>query len=235
MASAPSSPSRNEEQAISTPSWEERQASQAAQRLEGWKEENKQNKRIVTIETGKSDTETGKSDIETAGRLDTELSSRAGTNCVEMDAQTTPGAEGLDAQSTSIPEAQVDTAETKTDEAPAPEILDVLEFVEGMFQTADTDGSGFLDADELFEVVDAYYKKERLAPMAPGSKRLPPRRERAVRSEVKRALVEFDADGSGELDFNEFVTMMCTSQEFKFKLTTEQKAELLKANNNKAS
>ena len=57
-------------------------------------------------------------------------------------------------------------------------------FMQGMFQTADTDGSGFLDADELFEVVDAYYKKERLAPMAPGSKRLPPRRERAVRSEV---------------------------------------------------
>ena len=44
--------------------------------------------------------------------------------------------------------------------------------------------------------------------------------------QVDRAFAVFDEDGSGALDFREFVNMMCKSEEFKFKLTNAQKAEL---------
>ncbi len=44
---------------------------------------------------------------------------------------------------------------------------------------------------------------------------------------VDSALAEFDADGSGKLEFTEFLEMLCTSEEFKFQLTGAEKEEML--------
>lgn len=93
----------------------------------------------------------------------------------------------------------------------------VLEFVEKLFYEADADNSGELGAEEMAAVLKDYYKSERLG-----------RSQKAVQIEVNAAMEEFDTDKSGTLHFDEFVKMVCKSDKFKFKLTQEQKAELLK-------
>ena len=47
--------------------------------------------------------------------------------------------------------------------------------------------------------------------------------------QVECAMEEYDKDKSGELDFKEFVNMLVMSDAFKFKLTDEQKQELIAA------
>ena len=53
------------------------------------------------------------------------------------------------------------------------------------------------------------------------------RRTLVVGVQVAAAMEEFDTDSSGDLDFHEFVRMVCKSEAFKFKLSLEEKEAML--------
>jgi len=94
-----------------------------------------------------------------------------------------------------------------------------LAFLRNFFAAADADGSGALDRRELSEVVQQFYRLEKTS-----------RPKKPVQEEVDKALVSFDINGDGRLQFEEFVDMFAHSKAFRFstskKLRAEIKAEL---------
>jgi len=87
----------------------------------------------------------------------------------------------------------------------------------GAFKSADADMTGALDRAELAVVMQEVYKNgEHIA-----------RGKKAVEKEVDVAMAEFDADGSGQLTFREFSTMMCRSEAFQLRLSHEEKEGIL--------
>jgi len=85
------------------------------------------------------------------------------------------------------------------------------------FKEADVDKSGTLSPEELATLLKQYYKRERLM-----------RSLKTVQAEVERAMLVFDHDQGGSLDFVEFLTMVATSPEFKFKLADDVKLQILR-------
>ena len=65
------------------------------------------------------------------------------------------------------------------------------EYLKAAFQMFDKDGSGKIDNNELFQVLQG----EELMPLA-------------TKESIQRALDEVDANGDGELDYEEFKQMM---------------------------
>jgi len=92
----------------------------------------------------------------------------------------------------------------------------VLTDMMAQFQAADVDNSGYLDTAELGLVVQNIYKGEKRA-----------RGRKVVQAEVDAAVVAFDKDGSGSLNFDEFTQMICQSDEFKLRLTDLEKGRVL--------
>lgn len=86
---------------------------------------------------------------------------------------------------------------------------DALRLCEELFDTYDADGSGFIDAEEATKLIRNYHATEGVG-----------RAIKAVREEVQRAMLEFDHDGSGQLDFGEFIALF-TSGMFKFSINKE--------------
>ena len=87
--------------------------------------------------------------------------------------------------------------------------------VVAQFLEADKDGSGALDAEEVAWVLRQMYRKERTA-----------RKLELIQAEVEATMKEYDRDGSGVLEFNEFVAFIC-SGENKLKLSPEQKDRIM--------
>jgi len=76
------------------------------------------------------------------------------------------------------------------------------------FTEADTDESGALDKDEVAVIIKSIYKAESTV-----------KTEREVEREVEEAIREFDTDRSGEIEFLEFVYMICNCESFTLKLS----------------
>merc|ERR1711971_909269 len=85
-----------------------------------------------------------------------------------------------------------------------------------LFEHADKDHSGFIDRRELEVLFKEYYKREGTS-----------RNIKAVRNEVTQAMKECDEDGSGKLDFGEFV-LLYTSDHFRFNVPATVKEEIRK-------
>ena len=83
---------------------------------------------------------------------------------------------------------------------------DVLLALRAAFDGVDQNSDGVLQADELGLAVREYYK--RAEGMA--------RPLKTVTADVKSLMAEHDTDGSGTLDFSEFVRMMLGSGRFQF-------------------
>lgn len=91
----------------------------------------------------------------------------------------------------------------------------VLDEVRGLYDAADTDGSGMLDRDEISEVLQVRYKQEGLC-----------RPEAKVNEELDAVMLIHDEDGNGLIDFVEFTTMFCASA-FKWRVDSRVRAEVL--------
>jgi len=76
-----------------------------------------------------------------------------------------------------------------------------------VFDEADADGSGQLDVDEMCTVVKICYRETQTS-----------RSSKVVQREVDVALLQYDKDGSGSLDFTEFVHMVLNPELFKFRV-----------------
>lgn len=90
---------------------------------------------------------------------------------------------------------------------------------------ADTDGSGSLDVQELSLLVRDFYKEEGLhRPLAKAETPAPAMEPKPslcigqVEEEVICAMRDHDLDGSGALNFEEFMAMVCQSTAFRFRL-----------------
>ena len=95
-------------------------------------------------------------------------------------------------------------------EAQRPE--DTLALLRNLFDAADVNGSRTLERSEIAEIVQAFYKAEKTS-----------RKLSVVQEEVNKALLEFDANGDGTLQFEEFVAMFCGSDSFHFNLSRTQR------------
>ena len=92
----------------------------------------------------------------------------------------------------------------------------VLESLKTKFLDADVDESGALSKEELAEVIRQVHREE-------GVKRS----LEVVEREVDEMMARFDESGSGQLEFLEFVCMTCRAPNFKFKLSEEQKRNVI--------
>ena len=72
----------------------------------------------------------------------------------------------------------------------------VLESMTEDFLEADQDGSGALDREEIAAVIQKMYRKEGVS-----------RKSSTILQEVDRIMNSYDVDGSGVLEFGEFVAM----------------------------
>lgn len=92
----------------------------------------------------------------------------------------------------------------------------ILEMLQKTFVDADKDGSGELDHAEISEVVKAYYKKEGVS-----------RSLSKVEAEVAAAMVAFDANRSGALDFTEFLQMYASGEHFRFQIPLDVRSGVI--------
>ena len=90
----------------------------------------------------------------------------------------------------------------------------VLEYMTQEFLKADVSETGSLNNEELAALIEALHRSE-------GYKR----KKAIIQNEVNEAMTKYDHDGSGELEFSEFVEMLMTSPSFKLSLSVEQKAD----------
>eukprot|EP00657_Telonema_sp_P-1_P003659 TRINITY_DN1863_c0_g1_i6.p1 TRINITY_DN1863_c0_g1~~TRINITY_DN1863_c0_g1_i6.p1 ORF type:complete len:341 (-),score=88.96 TRINITY_DN1863_c0_g1_i6:101-1123(-) len=85
------------------------------------------------------------------------------------------------------------------------------------FGEADTDGSGSLDREELAAVLREFYQRQGVS-----------RSIKKVNSELDAAMREFDSDGSGRLELDEFVKMVCSETPyFRLKIDPQIKHAIL--------
>jgi len=85
-----------------------------------------------------------------------------------------------------------------------------------IFTKADDNGNGALDMNELTRLLHSQYRTERVA-----------RSLKQVGREVQVAMLRYDTDGSGTLNFHEYTAMFCEASELKFKIRREMKARVL--------
>jgi len=108
------------------------------------------------------------------------------------------------------------------------------------FMLADKDGSGVLDRDEVADVLRGVYRAGSClsctfaaqllnSPLA-HTERMS-RNRAAVLKEVDAAMHEFDQDGSGCLEFNEFIRMLCASEAIKLPLADDAKTQVIELAN----
>jgi len=93
----------------------------------------------------------------------------------------------------------------------------MLEILKIRFDEADEDMSGQLDERELASVYRLVYRENGV------SKNI-----KKVEAEVTLALAQFDTDSDGLINFNEYVTMYCTSEELRFKTEDDVKSAMLR-------
>jgi len=93
--------------------------------------------------------------------------------------------------------AQEDPEATATDE-----LLEVLAEADKLFESADKDGDGMVDAGELKELVFDLYTK---------GGRYPPDLAQRVNEEVVNTMDRFDKDDSDCIDKSEFKRMLCSN------------------------
>ena len=98
-----------------------------------------------------------------------------------------------------------------------PEAAAMLRELQEIFSAADENGNGSLDMQELTKLLHSQYRTERVA-----------RSLKQVGREVEDAMVRYDGDSSGTLDFFEYVAMFCQAEEFKFRVPKSLKASVLK-------
>ena len=83
-----------------------------------------------------------------------------------------------------------------------PEAAAMLRELQEIFSAADENGNGSLDMQELTKLLHSQYRTERVA-----------RSLKQVGREVEDAMVRYDGDSSGTLDFFEYVAMFCQAEE----------------------
>ena len=84
------------------------------------------------------------------------------------------------------------------------------------FKDADHNCSGALDAHEVAQALHALYKAEGVSPP-----------ELAVTQECVNGIMgQFDTDGSGCLEFSEFVALVCTAVGLQTQLTDQEKGQV---------
>ena len=84
------------------------------------------------------------------------------------------------------------------------------------FRIADKNESGSLDREEMTEVLLALYRGEKIS-----------RKACLIQEDVNVYMTQFDADGSGELEFLEFVNFATNPDVLKLKLTTKQRERVI--------
>jgi len=84
------------------------------------------------------------------------------------------------------------------------------------FRIADKNESGSLDREEMTEVLLALYRGEKIS-----------RKACLIQEDVNLYMTQFDADGSGELEFLEFVNFATNPDVLKLKLTTKQRERVI--------
>lgn len=77
----------------------------------------------------------------------------------------------------------------------------VLAMAQEIFEAADVNQSGLIDQDEVSELIQAFFRKVR--------KKIPRDMLEDIDSIALTTMERFDKDGTGTLDFNEFVGMLC--------------------------
>ena len=77
-------------------------------------------------------------------------------------------------------------------EALVTETPQTLEELKSIFELIDADNSGLLDRDEILQLADFFTEKT------------------MTEAEIDEAMREMDADGSGEVDFEEFSVRPCS-------------------------